>query len=577
MYKNYNMSQLSLPLITDFTFTENDTANIVNEIVERMPENAFAEYQNHRGASSYNPRMMLKIILYAYSNSIFSGRKIEFALTDSIRFMWLAQEQNPSYKTINRFRSNPRTNALIKECYVVFRTFLVENHYIEENAIYIDGTKIEADANKYTFVWRKNTERYSQSNMKKSKEIYEELLVKEILPNLKEESPEDIQTHELEAIEDCLSHKIEELTDKIDSNDDTKQRKLIRSERTLLKKYKKAVNDCKEKKMKYEEQKKVLGDRNSYSKTDHDATFMRMKDDHMMNGQLKPAYNIQVGTNNQFALAFGVYQNPTDTRTLERFLYRVQELNGDIPENVVCDAGYGSESNYGIVIDVFNRTPLMPYGMFLKEQKRKYKSNPYNSLNWNYDEKDDRYICPNNKLLFFSGYRFRNDRYGYQRQFKEYKCYDCIGCPLRKECMNPKARPDTLKTIRRNMVWEFYKHFTREKLSDPKTSSIYKQRKIDVETFFGNLKANLGFTRMSVRGIEKVETEVGIACMAVNVRKLAALRAAIFSINIKKRRFSEIIMKIVAFIRSQNIYVPTPFLVDNIMVKFCDYSEIELK
>ncbi|OHS49791.1 transposase, partial [Staphylococcus sp. HMSC65H10] len=98
--------------------------------------------------------------------------------------------------------------------------------------------------------------------------------------------------------------------------------------------------------------------------------------------------------------------------------------------------------------------------------------------------------------------------------------------------------------------------FTREKLSDPKTSSIYKQRKIDVETFFGNLKANLGFTRMSVRGIEKVETEVGIACMAVNVRKLAALRAAIFSINIKKRRFSEIIMKIVAFIRSQNIYVP---------------------
>ncbi|RZI00415.1 IS5/IS1182 family transposase, partial [Staphylococcus condimenti] len=121
--------------------------------------------------------------------------------------------------------------------------------------------------------------------------------------------------------------------------------------------------------------------------------------------------------------------------------------------------------------------------------------------------------------------RYSTDKYGYQRQFKEYKCYDSIDCPLRQECMNPKAKPDTLKTIRRNMVWEFYKQFTREKLSDPKTSSIYSKRKIDVETFFGNLKANLGFIRMSVRGIEKVEAEVSIACMATNLKKLTALRA----------------------------------------------------
>ncbi|WP_105994572.1 IS1182 family transposase [Staphylococcus simulans] len=545
------MSQLSLPLTTDFTFPENDTALIVNEIVEGISEDRFTRYQNRRGASSYNPRMMLKIILYAYSNSIFSGRKIEFALKDSIRFMWLAQEQTPSYKTINRFRSNPKTNELIKECFTEFRDFLVTNNYIDEDAVYIDGTKIEADANKYTFVWKANTERYSKANMKKSKEVYDELMVNEILPSLKEELSEELQVHELQAIEDCLIQKI-------DASKDTGKRKIIRSKRTLLKKYKKVVSECKEKNVKYEEQKRILGSRNSYSKTDHDAAFMRMKDDHMRNGQLKAAYNIQVGTNNQFALAFGVYQNPTDTRTLERFLYRIQEINGDLPENIVCDAGYGSESNYGIIIDVFNRTPLMPYGMFLKEQKRKYKQNTYNSLNWEYDEKDDRYICSDDKLLFFSGYRFRNDKYGYQRQFKEYKCYDCVGCPLRDECMNPKTKSDTLKTIRRNMVWEYYKQFTREKLSDPKTSSIYKKRKIDVETFFGNLKANLGFTRMSVRGIQKVETEVGIACMAVNIRKLAALRAENFLDKIKKERFSFLYVKIVLFIRFQNNYVPAP-------------------
>lgn len=125
--------------------------------------------------------------------------------------------------------------------------------------------------------------------------------------------------------------------------------------------------------------------------------------------------------------------------------------------------------------------------------------------------------------------------------------YDCVGFPLRDECMNPKAKSDTLKTIRRNMVWEYYKQFTREKLSDSKTSSIYKKRKIDVETFFGNLKANLGFTRMSVKRIQKVETEVGIACMAVNIRKLEALRAENFLDKIKKERFSFLYVKSVPF------------------------------
>lgn len=101
--------------------------------------------------------MILKIILYAYSNSIFSGSKIEFALKDRLRFMWLSQEQLPSYHTINRFRANPNTNKLIKACFVIFRTFLVSQHLIDEDIIYIDDTKIEANANKYTFVWEANT------------------------------------------------------------------------------------------------------------------------------------------------------------------------------------------------------------------------------------------------------------------------------------------------------------------------------------------------------------------------------------------------------------------------------------
>ncbi|MGS4116868.1 IS1182 family transposase, partial [Staphylococcus pseudintermedius] len=558
MYKNYNMSQLSLPLTTEITFPEGDTVHLVNDLVEQIPDVVFDDFKHHRGAPSHNPRMMLKILLYAYTNSIFSGRKIEFALKDSLRFMWLAQEQQPSYRTINRFRSNPLTNKLIKECFVVFRSFLVSQNLIEEDAIYIDGTKIEANANKYTFVWRANTERYSESNTKKSVEVYNQLMQDEIIPELERESQDELTLDELKDIEQKLETKIEDLNYDIDKQDNVETRKLLRSKRKSLKYYKKTISECHDKKEKYNEQFDILGDRRSYSKTDHDATFMRLKDDHMQNGQLKAAYNIQAATYNQFVLAYGIFQNPGDTRTLGDFLKIIEEMNGDIPEYIVADAGYGSESNYEMIMDEFERTPLIPYNMVLKEQKKKYKENIFNSANWKYDEINDQYICPNNKILFFNGYRYRTDKYGFVRDFKEYLSYDCVDCPLRQECMNPKARQNTQKKIRKNLKWEYFKNNTKKLLSDPETSKIYSQRKNDVETFFGNLKANLSFTRMSLRGKEKVETEIGIAFMAVNIKKLSTLRVDKFYLKLKQEDFSFFIMKIFLFSVLRHINVPAP-------------------
>lgn len=559
MYKNYNMSQLSLPLTTEITFPKGDTAHLVNDLVEQIPDVVFDDFKRHRGAPSHNPRMMLKIILYAYSNSIFSGRKIEFALRDSLRFMWLAQEQQPSYRTINRFRANPLTNKLIKECFVVFRTFLVTQNLIEEDAIYIDGTKIEANANKFTFVWRANTERYSESNTKKSIEVYDQLMQDEIIPELERESQDELTLDEMKDIKQKLEVKIEDLNHEIEKQDSVETRKILRSERKILKGYKKTISECHDKKEKYDEQFDILGERRSYSKTDHDATFMRLKDDHMQNGQLKAAYNVQAATYNQFVLAYGIFQNPGDTRTLGDFIKIIEEMNGDIPEYIVADAGYGSESNYEMIIDEFERTPLIPYNMVLKEQKKKYKENIFNSANWKYDEINDQYICPDNKILFLNGYRYRTDKYGFVRKFKEYLSYDCIDCPLRQECMNPKAGSNTQKKIRKNLNWEYFKSNTKKLLSDPETSKIYSQRKIDVETFFGNLKANLGFTRMSLRGKEKVETEIGIAFMAVNIKKLSALRAGNFYLKLKQEDFSFFIMKIFLFSVLSHINVPAPF------------------
>ncbi|MEB7438424.1 transposase, partial [Mammaliicoccus sciuri] len=270
------MSQITLPLNIEVLIPENDIAHYVNQIVESIPNEEFYEFKHSRGASSYHPKLMLKVILYSYTQSIFSGRRIESFLKDSIRMMWLAQNQTPSYRTINRFRINPNMDKLLQSLFINFRTQLVELNLIDEDSIYIDGTKIEASANKYTFVWRKNTERYNSKVIEQSKEIYRNAIINEVIPELNEEENDEISIDTLKDLEDALEQKIEDLNDEISNTEAVKERKVLRTKRSALNKNKKSLSDNIDRQVKYKKQLEILGERNSYSKTDHDATFMRM-------------------------------------------------------------------------------------------------------------------------------------------------------------------------------------------------------------------------------------------------------------------------------------------------------------
>ncbi|QHK39488.1 IS1182-like element ISSau3 family transposase [Staphylococcus aureus] len=540
MYKNYNMTQLTLPIETSVRIPQNDISRYVNEIVETIPDSEFDEFRHHRGATSYHPKMMLKIILYAYTQSVFSGRRIEKLLHDSIRLMWLAQDQTPSYKTINRFRVNPNTDALIESLFIQFHSqCLKQNLIIDDKSIFIDGTKVEASANRYTFVWKKSIQNYESKLNENSKALYRDLVEEKIIPEIKENGDSDLTIEEIDLIGSHLDKEIEDLNHSIQNEDCTQIRKQTRKKRTEIKKFKKKFDDYSERKSKYEEQKSILKDRNSFSKTDHDATFMRMKEDHMKNGQLKPRYNLQIATNSQFVLSYDLFQNPTDTRTLIPFLTMIQNTFGYLPEYIVADAGYGSEQNYMAIIDDFNKTPLITYGMFIKDKTRKFKSDIFNTQNWKYDELNDEFICPNNKRIGFKRYAYRNDRYGFKRDFKLYECDDCSACSLRQQCMKPNSKSN--KKIMKNYNWEYFKAQINQKLSEPETKKIYSQRKIDVEPVFGFMKAILGFTRMSVRGINKVKRELGFVLMALNIRKIVARRAVYYQIHLKKADFYQII------------------------------------
>ncbi|UOR10472.1 MULTISPECIES: IS1182 family transposase [Halobacillus] len=522
MFKQYNMNQVILPLDLEMKLQENDIAYAVHDLVEQIPNEAFAAFLRKTGCPAYHPRMMMKIIVCAYTQSVFSGRKIEALLQDSVRMMWLAQGYEPSYRTINRFRVHPDVQALLRECFVQFRCQLVQEELIDDEAIFIDGTKIEANANKFTFVWRKAVENYNANLIEKSNRMYDELVEKEIIPEIVRENPEELSVKELTDIAERLEEKVEEWSQKIEESEEVSERKQLRSERKEPKQSHKQFQDFAARKQKYESDTEIFGERNSYSKTDHDATFMRMKDDYMKNGQLKAGYNIQVATEGQYALAYDVFPNPTDTRTFLPFLDHIEQHFFELPDHLVADSGYGSEENYEEVQENRKRTPLITYNTYRKEKKKSFKKKAFHSANWEYSEEDDAFICPNGKQLTFRYFSHKTDRYGFVRKFKVYECEDCSGCPLRSQCT--KAKEGNNRKIYYNEKWEEQKHMVRELLSEEKMGELYGKRKVDVEPFFGFLKANLRFTRMSVRGQESVKNELGFAFMAVNLRKYTAQR-----------------------------------------------------
>ena len=524
MFKHYTMNQVVLPLDFEMKLQESDIAITVNDLVESIPEEAFANFLRETGCPAYHPRMMMKVILCAYTQSVFSGRKIEGLLKDSVRMMWLAQGYEPSYRTINRFRVDPEVKELLRQCFVQFRCQLVTEEQIDEEAIFIDGTKIEANANKFTFVWRKSVEKYSANLVEKSNQMYEALLEKEIIPEIERESSDELTVEELAKVTERLDETVQKYDRQIETSDDVSERKQMRTMRKEPKQYRKQFRDFLTRKQKYQKSMEIFEARNSYSKTDHDATFMRMKDDYMKNGQLKAGYNVQIATEGQYALAYDVFPNPTDTRTFIPFLDKIERDFFELPDYIVADAGYGSEQNYEDVTKNRKRTPLITYNQYRKEKKKKHKNDPFNTANWEYDEESDSFTCPNGRNLMFSYSSNRTDKYGFTRTYKVYECEDCSDCPLRAQCT--KAKEGNSRKLFYNEKWEQQKEYIRQKLSEEKTGEIYGKRKIDVEPVFGFLKANLGFTRFSVRGNEKVENELGFGLMAVNLRKYIAISSS---------------------------------------------------
>ena len=498
--KSDNRKQnLLLPPSLDELVPENHMVRVVDAVIDRLDISDILSTYRGGGNSAFNPKMMLKVLVFAYLSNVYSSRRIEELLKRDIYFMWLAGMKRPDFRTINYYRGK-RLKVGFDTVFTQVVRLLHEEGFVSLKVQYIDGTKIESVANKYTFVWRGSVEKYDARLKAKTEALLRQIEQNHAIENQENPVPEELTAEE-------VTKRVERIKEKVDADN------LGKEERKALKQIE---TDSVPRMNRYREQLETMGSRNSYSKTDPDATFMRMKEDAMLNGQLKPGYNVQISTENQFITNFGIYQRPTDTLTMISYLESFKARYGMQSEEIVADSGYGSEENYEYMFSN-GMTPYVKYNMFHVEQRRGYRNNPFRVSNLFYNPDDDFYVCPMGQKLNFIRQEKRYTASGYQQTVSVYRASRCEGCPLRGQCH--KSKRD--RQIEVNHTLDDYKARARELLTSEQGLKHRSNRPIEPEAVFGQIKECGRFRRLRLKGLTGAKIDFGLKALAHNLRKLA--------------------------------------------------------
>jgi len=516
LHKNYTLNQstyqLKLPLNIDTIISADDSVRLLSQFVEEMDlADLYSTYDKVR-ENSVSPRTMLKIVLYSYMNGDYSSRSMEINCKRDINFMYLLEgAKAPDHATFARFRSihfAPCAKRILAE----MSNRLYDLGEISGEAIFIDGTKIEASANKYTFVWKKAVTKNQAKLLIKLADFVAEC---EQLYDIKIVYTDTIQ----------MKH-IKRLRKKLYALKDSKGISFVHGigkRKSPLQKSIETLEMYLEKLKEYNQKLYICGERNSYSKTDHDATFMRMKEDAMGNGQLKPAYNLQHGVDSEYITWLTIGPQPTDTTTLIPFLKEAEEYLKFKYKKIVADAGYESEENYQFLEDNGQISFIKPANYEISKT-RKYRSNIGIIENMTYDEANDTYICRNGKELKLEYIRHSKSKTGYVSEKSIYKCKECSGCTYKSECIKGNNCRTPLE--QRNKVLQVAKKFMRqrqenlERIMSEEGILLRVNRSIQAEGSFADLKQDMQFRRYLSKGTGNVIAESILLAMARNINKL---------------------------------------------------------
>lgn len=497
-YSKFGRSfQLKLLSETDVLIPCDDSVRLAAEVLESLDYSSLHRVYARRGRKpKTRPETVFKVLAYGAMDMTYSGRRLDSACRRDVNYMWLlGGEPAPSHDALTRFRSGPLAKCA-EDLFYQFVKKLGELDEIKYEHLFVDGTKIEANANKYSFVWKKSTNKY-QTRLEEKIEAF--------LPEINGRYGV-VSTTEM-PMQDIIAALTAQMSTPFVYGRGTRKSQLQRDIEQLTVFF--------ERQQKYKRYQNTFGGRNSFSKTDPDATFMRMKDDRMRNAQLKPGYNVTLGVEGEYITGVHLSSERSDQLTLIPLLDSMEERLGARYKDVTGDAGFESEENYTYFEGKEQTCYIKPQN-YERSKTKKYKSNIYQRENLPYDPEADEYTCPNGKKLSVAHEGIRKSKSGFESMVTYYVCENCLDCPQKKLCTKAKGN----RTIQASKTFLRQREESRQRITSETGILLRMNRSIQVEGAFGVLKQDMGFRQFLLRGNKKVKTELLLMALGYNLNKL---------------------------------------------------------
>ena len=497
--------QLVLPLDYGILIKETAPVRLLDAVLEELDYTELQHLYSSKGRKSkVPPHILFKIFIYAMSEGVYSTRAIQKQCEENINYMWLLQGYpSPSHMTFQRFFARCSLEV-ITNLFTQVMEAIARRDTLTFNEVFIDGTKIEANANKYTFVWKKAIQKRLSTLPSKlialKQDVHTELGIDvspmndELLCHI---LAKEIELHQINFVFGKGKHK-------------TALQRLYERAEALV-----------DKRKEYEAHLAIMGERNSYSKTDPDATFMRMKEDHMQNGQLKPGYNVQIAVHSEYIMGVGIFPNPNDTNTLIPFLHHLESLHTSKFRYIVADAGYDSYENL-LWLEEKGYLSCIKSKDYERSKQRKWKTDISKARNMEYLSNEDAFICAKGRKLHYSHRRKSKSKTGFTWESKVYVCESCNRCGYKSECQRyaKKSTKNPTKQICITPGYESVLQHNQERILSSEGIQLRTNRSIQVEGAFGVLKQDFQFRRLLHRGNDHVRKMLYLLAMGFNISKL---------------------------------------------------------
>ena len=545
---NFSFFELSLP--------DDDPVYTLKNVMEELDFSGLLACYSDKGRTGFNPIMLYAVVTYANMRGVRAVDRIVDLCQRDLAFIWLTRGQKPQRDVFYDFKGKKLTGEVLDELNYQFMRRLEKEGLITLKELYIDGTKIEANANRYTFVWRGSLNYhlaglldtidalYAKYNAFLSENGYgprydlgdAHMFVIEGMEKVRKVINENrrrkltkhkkISNNTVIEIDHCSPLEILKLQKNLERIAEGEGIGFVYGKgkhKPEIQKLYEELEECGIRLMEYKECFEIMGkDRNSYSKTDLEATFMRMKEDHMMNGQLKPAYNVQIAVENYFIVHGYVSNDRTDYNTLIPVLKKHQNAFGDMLEAVTADSGYCSEKN----LLYLKENEIKSFVKLQDHEKRKTRAyreeiGKYYNMTYAVFEDEHYYICHDGRELRHIRTESK-EQDGYTQTVEVYGCADCSGCEHKSRCLyryNAEKDSDRNKVMKINERWETLREESNANIQSEEGILKRQTRSIQTEGHFGDIKENENFRRFNYRSAEKVYKEFMLYAIGRNILK----------------------------------------------------------